>query len=253
MMMGEEDEKNVTDQIEQVSLSEQPIRLEDLKPKMQLQGTVTKIELYGALVDIGVGQEGWLHISRLREEPVNRVSDVLSEGQQITVWVHRVDPKARRVDLTMIKPLPVTWGEIKRDQVYTGTVTRVEKFGVFVDIGAERPGLVHVSEMARGYVGDPADLVKVGDQVRVKVKDVDRRKKRIDLSMKDVESEVEAEGEAEEEEAFPTAMEIALRAAMASAQKPQRADSGRDKKASSQREELEEILRRTLQQRSGRR
>lgn len=251
-MMGEEDEKSVTDQIEQVSLSEQPIRLEDLKPKMQLQGTVTKIELYGALVDIGIGQEGWLHISRLREEPVNRVSDVLSEGQQVTVWVHRVDPKTRRVDLTMIKPLPVSWGEIKRDQVYTGTVTRVEKFGVFVDIGAERPGLVHVSEMARGYVGDPADLVKVGDQVQVKVKDVDRRKKRIDLSMKDVEREEEAVAEAEEE-AFPTAMEIALRAAMASAQKPQRAGSGRDKKASSQREELEDILRRTLQQRSGRR
>lgn len=251
-MMGEEDKKNVTDQIEQVSLSEQPIRLEDLKPKMQLQGTVTKIELYGALVDIGIGQEGWLHISRLREEPVNRVSDVLSEGQQITVWVHRVDPKTRRVDLTMIKPLSVTWGEIKRDQVYTGTVTRVEKFGVFVDIGAERPGLVHVSEMARGYVGDPADLVKVGDQVQVKVKDVDRRKKRIDLSMKDVENEMEAGGETEEE-AFPTAMEIALRAAMASAQKPQRAGSARDKKASSQRQELEDILRRTLQQRSGRR
>lgn len=251
-MMGEEDKKNVTDQIEQVSLSEQPIRLEDLKPKMQLQGTVTKIELYGALVDIGIGQEGWLHISRLREEPVNRVSDVLSEGQQITVWVHRVDPKTRRVDLTMIKPLSVTWGEIKRDQVYTGTVTRVEKFGVFVDIGAERPGLVHVSEMVRGYVGDPADLVKVGDQVQVKVKDVDRRKKRIDLSMKDVENEMEAGGETEEE-AFPTAMEIALRAAMASAQKPQRAGSARDKKASSQRQELEDILRRTLQQRSGRR
>lgn len=250
--MGEEDKKNVTDQIEQVSLSEQPIRLEDLKPKMQLQGTVTKIELYGALVDIGIGQEGWLHISRLREEPVNRVSDVLSEGQQITVWVHRVDPKTRRVDLTMIKPLSVTWGEIKRDQVYTGTVTRVEKFGVFVDIGAERPGLVHVSEMVRGYVGDPADLVKVGDQVQVKVKDVDRRKKRIDLSMKDVENEMEAGGETEEE-AFPTAMEIALRAAMASAQKPQRAGSARDKKASSQRQELEDILRRTLQQRSGRR
>jgi len=147
----------------------------------------------------------------------------------------------------------LTWGETNRDQVLSGAFTGVGMCGVFVDTGAEGPGLIVFSELAGGYVADPADLVKVGDQVQVKVKDVDRRKKRIDLSMKDAEGEKEAGDEAEEEEAFPTATEIALRAAMASAQKPQRAGSARDKKASSQREELEDILRRTLQQRSGRR
>lgn len=244
----------MSDQVEQVSAGEHPIRLEDLKPKMQLQGAVTKIELYGALVDIGTGQEGWLHISRLREEPVNRVSDILSEGQQVTVWVHRIDPKTRRVDLTMIKPSGVSWSELKRDQIYSGTVTRVEKFGVFVDIGAERPGLVHVSEMARGYVGDPGQMVKVGDQVQVKIKDFDRRKRRIDLTMKDVEvNEEAADDEGEDEDTLPTVMEIAWRRAMASAQKSQRVETGRGKKERSHRQEQEDILQRTLQQRSGRR
>ncbi len=245
----------MTNQVEQAGPGDQPNRPQEIKPKTQLQGTVTKVELYGAFVDIGTGQDAWLHISRVREEPINRLSDVLQEGQPVTVWVHRIDPKTKRVDLTMIKPVGVTWGELKRDQVYTGTVTRLEKFGVFVDIGAERPGLVHVSEMSRGYVGDPSELVKVGDQVQVKVKDFDRRKRRIDLSMKEIDKEKEVVESADEaEENLPTAMEIALRQAMAGQKSGQGgpARSG-GKGERSHRQEQEDILRRTLQQRGGRR
>jgi ribosomal protein S1 len=247
----------VTDQADQVITGEQPAPapVGDLKPKMQLEGVITKIELYGAMVELDGSHTGWLHISRIREEPVNRISDVLSEGQQVTVWVHRVDPKTKRVDLTMMAPLGVTWDEMRRDQLYPGTITRVEKFGVFVDIGAERPGLVHVSEMARGYVGDPSQIAKVGDQVQVKIKDFDRRKKRIDLSMKDAEAQAEAADaeDGDEGESLPTAMEIALREAMAGARKAERGAAGRNKKQRSDRQEQEDILQRTLQQRSGRR
>ena len=121
--------------------------------------------------------------------------------------------------------------------VRKGVVTRLEKFGAFVDIGAERPGLVHISEMAHGFVKEPGDVVKVGDEVEVQILKFSRRKKQIKLSMKALqEKPVQEEkpkrkprkatkstrgrakrayqSEAIEKDNTPTAMEIALREAM---------------------------------------
>src|SRR5512136_2779157 len=138
-----------------------PSRLEDLQPKMKLTGTVKKIELFGAFIDIGVGRDGLVHISALSPQRVNQVSDVVKEGDPVTVWVRKVDPKAGRVELTMIEPLAVDWDEIKPGQVYTGKVVKLEKFGAFVDIGAERPGMVHISEMATYRVEEVSEIVKM--------------------------------------------------------------------------------------------
>ena len=146
-----------------------PTTIDEISPKMELKGTVKKIDLYGALVDIGVGRLGLLHISQLSEGHVKNVTDVLNEGDEITVWVQDVDRKKGRINLTMIKPPLVSWKDIESGGVFKGTVVRVEKFGAFVDIGAERPGLVHVSELAKGYVGDPSEVVSVGDEIDVKV------------------------------------------------------------------------------------
>lgn len=193
-----------------------PTSIDQLAPKMQLKGVVSKIELYGALVDVGVGRHGLLHISQISENHVKNVADVLKEGDEITVWVKELDRQKGRISLTMLKPPAVEWHEITKDKVFTGKVIRLERFGAFVDIGAERPGLVHVSELAAGYVSDPHDVVSVGDELQVKVIEVDRRKKKIDLSVRALEqptkvAEVLAE---EEDEQVPTAMELALRRAM---------------------------------------
>jgi ribosomal protein S1 len=91
----------------------------------------------------------------------------------------------------MIKPLDLEWGEIEKDSVVKGKVSRLERFGVFVDIGAERPGLVHISELTHDYIHSPGEIVKEGDEVEVKVLDVDRRKKQIRLSMKALEEKPE--------------------------------------------------------------
>lgn len=220
-----------------------PSRLEDLRPKMKLTGTVKKIELFGAFVDVGVGRDGLLHISALSPKRVNKVEEVVKEGDQVTVWVRKVDPKAGRIDLTLMEPLALDWDEIKIHQVLKGKVIKVEKFGAFVEIGAERPGLIHISELASHRVDEVTEIVKLGDEVEVKVLAVDPRKKQIKLSMKAIEM---ADEESEEPDMPPmTSMEFALRQAMGSSEAKARAAS-RKLKHQRSREEQEDILSRTL-------
>lgn len=168
----------------------------EVKQKMQFTGTVTKIKLAGAVVDIGLGKPAVLHISQIvapDNQPIKRVEDVLKEGQQVEVWVKKVARKddEERIELTMVKPLDLEWREIKDGMTVKGKVVRLEKFGAFVEIGAERPGLVHISEMAHGYVKQPGDVVKEGDEIEAQVIEVNRRKKQIKLSMKALQPEPE--------------------------------------------------------------
>jgi predicted RNA-binding protein with RPS1 domain len=163
----------------------------DVKPKKHYAGTVVKTGLAGAIIDVGIGRPAVMHISQIvleaQEQPIKRVEDVLKVGQQVDVWVKRV--KDDRVELTMIKPLDLEWRDIKKGMTVKGQVVRLEKFGAFVEIGAERPGLIHISEMAHGYVRQPADVVKEGDEVEAQVIDVNRKKKQIKLSIKALQPE----------------------------------------------------------------
>ena len=196
-----------------------PETIEDLEPKMKVAGKVLKTSLAGAIVDVGVGIPGLIHISKIQKGSVARVADVLKIGQEVEVWIQRTDLEKKKIELTMLEPAGMEWGEIKSDMELVGKVTRIEKYGVFVDIEAERPGLVHISEMAHGYIRTPNDVVKMGDEVNVKVLKVNRRKKQIKLSMKALEdSPQEAlrfeEEENEVREPTPTAFEAAIRKAM---------------------------------------
>lgn len=263
-----------------------PTSIADLSPKMQLTGVVKRLELYGAFIDLGFGATGLLHVSKLGGEQVNRVSDVLKEGDQVTVWVEKIDPERNQVMLTMVPPLAVDWGDLQTDRPYSGKVTRLENFGAFVNIGAEREGLVHISELSHDYVKHPSEVVKVGDEVEVKVLGFNRRKRRIDLSMKALlekpavearemnfqrpqgggsgnarpqrgshrrrEQPEEVEVYEEETEEMPTAMEIAMRRALGNeaitAVKTEQRGSRKKGKQSrdDQRRVQEDLLKRTL-------
>jgi predicted RNA-binding protein with RPS1 domain len=237
----------------------------DVQRKMHFTGSVVKTTLAGAVVNIGLDTPGVVHISQLKKEPVNRVEDVVQVGQTVDVWVRRVEPKKGRIELTMIEPLALEWRDLEKDMIVTGKVVRIEKWGIFVDIGAERPGLVHVSEITHNYIRDPKDVVKEGDEVEAKVLGVNRRKKQIKLSMKALEEEpikiprpaapakgkdkaapVSQEPE-EKEEAVPTAMEMALREAMERNKTEQREDTRSKRKPGGPGEEMEQILSRTLE------
>ena len=241
-----------------------PANLEEINRKTHFTGKVVKTTLAGAIVDIGMDTPGVVHISQLTKEPVNRVEDVVQVGQTVDVWVRRVYPQKGRVELTMIEPLELEWREIKKDMVVKGKVSRLEKFGVFVEIGAERPGLVHVSELTHDYIRNPGDVVKEGDEVDVMVLGVNRQKKQIKLSMKALEekpiklakavqekpkeSKNPREPEKEKEEVVPTAMEMALREAMERVKTTQRTPESKAKRKGADQDELEKILTRTLKQ-----
>jgi ribosomal protein S1 len=160
-----------------------------LEPKTKLSGKVVKITLAGALLDLGQPLPGVIHISQLSKDAVNKVEDVIKEGQTVEVWVRRV--KKDRIEVTMIEPLALEWKEIEPDMVVKGKVVRLEAYGAFVEIGAERPGMIHVSELTYGYVKTPSEIVKEGDEVEAKVLEVNRKKKQIKLSIKALEPEIE--------------------------------------------------------------
>jgi small subunit ribosomal protein S1 len=240
--------------------------IDDLKPKMKLTGTVKRLELYGAFIDIGIEANALIHISQLSDDRVNRVTDVLNVGDEVDVWVDKVDAERQQVMVTMVEPLAVDWRDLKRGQVYTGTVSRLENFGAFINIGAEREGLVHISELSHDYVKSPNEVVSIGDEVEVQVLNFSKRKRRIDLSMKALMDKPEAEYQPsqadyqeiieEEEEDYgemPTAMEIALRRAMGEdldemgMPKGQNNKNNRKQRRHKKRQSREEIYHRTLQ------
>jgi ribosomal protein S1 len=222
----------------------------DIKRKQHFKGKVIKTTLAGAVIDIGQGRPGIVHIAHLSKNPVKRVEDVVKEGQDVDVWVRRLLKDAKHIELTMIEPLGLEWRDIKKGMVIQGKVVRLEKFGAFIEIGAERPGLAHISELTHGYIQTPEDAVKVGDEVQVKIIDFSRRKKQIKLSLKallDEPSPSQEIDEETEEDTSLTAMEVAYRKALADQDDvPINEVAGTEPLEVKTKSEQEEIIARTL-------
>ena len=226
----------------------QPHSIRDLQPKMRLEGVVKETRLHGAVVNIGLECDGIIHISQLSTEQVNRVTDVVHPGDKVTVWIASVNAEKGSIGLTMIEPPRVDWHELSEGDIYTGTVTRIERYGAFIDIGADRPGLLHIREMSTDYIRHPSEMLKVGDEVEVRILRLERQRRQIDLTMLNIKPEL-PEYETEDK-AVKTTMEIALQRAQF-----QQRDSSRrhEKRQSFDASEQEEILARTLEQHSKRR
>lgn len=225
----------------------------DLRPKMKFEGKVTNIELFGAFVDVGAEKDGLIHISQLSDKRVNRVADVLNQGDAVTVWVQRVDPAQGRLSLTMVEPPERTIDELKPEQVLQGKVTKLAPYGVFVDIGVERDGLVHISEMSEDHIARPGDVVQAGDEIEVRVVKVNHKQRRIELSMIGLRGDEGESFEEEGEETALTAMELAWQNAMKregiSVEIPS-GKRGRRRKDRSRRQQAD-IIARTLQSQKG--
>jgi small subunit ribosomal protein S1 len=212
---------------------------------VQVSGRVRRLGIYGALVDIGTGQDALLHVSQLAQGEERNFEDVAQEGAKIEAYVYKTRGDGY-IALTMEKPPSVRWQTIKQGNRYTGEVIRIEDFGVFVDFGAERPGMVHVSEMSDEYVKSPSDVASVGQEVEVRVIKKNGRPRQIDLTMKTAEEEPEPMDDIGEEEDVPTSMAQAFRRAMQGAEGKATREESQNSTVDDHRSRQDELLERTL-------
>ena len=226
----------------------------------QVQGRVKRLTDFGAFVDIGVGTDALVHVSEMSQRRIKSPKDVLTVGEEITAWIKALDKEHNRISLTLLAPGTRTIRNLEVGEILDGKVTRITNYGAFVDIGIGYEGMLHVKEMGHGFVKHPTDVVQEGQELKVEVIKINRRRGQIDLSIKnlipkpepeeieeDIPDEAALEMEEEEEEVL-SPFELALMKAQA--KKDKRKEKKRKKKAWYDEEE-DEIIRRTLEMAEG--
>lgn len=169
--------------------------LHSIHPGQVIDGTVQRITDFGAFVDIG-GIDGLVHISQLSYKHVEKPTDVVQEGQQVKVKVLNVDRDNERISLSIKETQPGPWSNISekapKGSTLTGTVRRLVSYGAFVEVFPGVEGLVHISQIAHKHIATPHEVLKEGQEVKVKVLDANEQEQRLSLSIKDLlEKEVE--------------------------------------------------------------
>jgi small subunit ribosomal protein S1 len=166
--------------------------LENLQPGQILEGTVQRMTDFGVFVDIG-GVDGLVHVSELAWHRVEKPSDVVQEGDKVQVKVLKVDKENERISLSIKETQPGPWAKVgeqfKTGDIVTGTVKRLVSFGAFVEIAPGIEGLVHISQIANRRVATPGEVLKEGQEVKVKILDVVPAEQRVSLSIRAVEEE----------------------------------------------------------------
>jgi len=163
--------------------------LENLQKGERRKGTVSSIVNFGAFVDLG-GVDGLVHVSELSWKHVDHPSEVVTVGQEVEVQVLDVELDRERVSLSLKATQEDPWKEFERlhkaGEVIAGQVTKLVPFGAFVRVAQGIEGLVHISELSHEHVDTPESVLSVGDEVQVKVVDVDVSRRRVSLSMRQV-------------------------------------------------------------------
>jgi small subunit ribosomal protein S1 len=178
----EEERKEVRQQI-----------LDRLEPGLVVEGQISNIVDFGAFVDLD-GIDGLIHISELSWSHVNHPSQILEIGDTVKVKVLDIDRDRQRISLGLKQTQEDPWQRIVStynigDEL-EGTVTKVVTFGAFVEILDGVEGLVHISELAAHHVENPREVVQPGDEIRVKILEIDSERRRLSLSAKRVEGQV---------------------------------------------------------------
>jgi len=161
--------------------------LANLKPGEVRKGTVSSVVNFGAFVDLG-GMDGLVHVSELSWKHVDHPSSVVQVGDEVTVQVLDVDLSRERISLSLKATQQDPWQEFASShqvgELVYGRVTKLVPFGAFVQVGEGIEGLVHISEMAVHHVEAPEQVVTPGEELWVKINDIDLDRRRISLSIK---------------------------------------------------------------------
>ena len=161
--------------------------LTELKKGQVRKGVISSIVNFGAFVDLG-GVDGLVHVSELSWKHIDHPNEVVQVGDEVTVEVLEVDLDRERVSLSLKATQEDPWQHFARThqmgQIVPGRATKLVPFGAFVRVEEGIEGLVHISELAERHVEIPEQVVQIGDQVMVKIIDIDLERRRISLSLK---------------------------------------------------------------------
>lgn len=164
--------------------------LADLYEGQEVEGKVARLTDFGAFVDLG-GIDGLVHVSEISHGHVGKPSDVLSVGDTVNVRILSVDADKERVSLSIKDTLPGPWTNIEEQaavgSVLTGTIKRLTSFGAFVEVFPGVEGLIHISQISHKHIATPHEVLQEGDEVQVKVLEVNPSEHRIALSIKALE------------------------------------------------------------------
>ncbi len=167
--------------------------LDQLQPGMIVEGQISNIVDFGAFVDLN-GIDGLIHISELSWSHVNHPSEVLNIGDTVQVKVLDIDRDRQRISLGLKQTQEDPWQRVvdtyNVGDELEGTVTKVVTFGAFVEILDGVEGLVHISELANHHVENPREVVQPGDDVKVRILEIDTERRRLSLSVKRVEGQI---------------------------------------------------------------
>ena len=171
-----------------------------------VEGAVARLTDFGAFVDLG-GIDGLVHVSEISHSHIAKPSDALKVGDQVQVAVLSVDPDRERISLSIKDTLPGPWDHIEekaaQGTVLDGVVKRLTSFGAFVEVFPGVEGLVHISQISHKHIATPHEVLAEGDQVQVKVLEVNPEEHRIALSIKALEEKpADAKEEVEEVEEY---------------------------------------------------
>jgi len=164
-------------------------RLEELKPGEKITGIVSNVVDFGAFVNLD-GIDGLVHISKLAWKKIEHPSDVVKPGDDIEVLVEKVDMDRGRVSLNRRALLPGPWDKFAEEHhsgdTMEGTVESVCDFGAFIKLTDSITGLVHTSELLPGTADAPAETIRTGEKVLVRILDINTERQRVSLSMRRV-------------------------------------------------------------------
>jgi small subunit ribosomal protein S1 len=167
--------------------------LDQLQPGMIVEGQISNIVDFGAFVDLN-GIDGLIHISELSWSHVNHPSEILNIGDTVQVKVLDIDRDRQRISLGLKQTQEDPWQRVvdtyNVGDELEGTVTKVVTFGAFVEILDGVEGLVHISELANHHVENPREVVQPGDDVKVKILEIETERRRLSLSVKRVEGQI---------------------------------------------------------------
>jgi small subunit ribosomal protein S1 len=153
-----------------------------------LTGRITKVESFGAFVEVEEGMEGLLPVSEISYQRIRHPSDVVKDGDTVKLVVLSIDPSQRRISFSLKQAGPDPWKTVNDryavGMTITGNVTRLADFGAFVELEPGLEGLVHISELSNQRVRAAGDVVKVGQEVTVRVLELDAEARRVSLSMR---------------------------------------------------------------------